>query len=227
MIWKGIITSASGSIGGITASRNRGGQYFRARVVPTDPNTNEQQAMRGLMASITVIWNDVLTAAQRAAWDVYAANVPMTNRLGDTVYHTGLNHFYRSNAALLQNGGTRVDAAPTTYNLGEFTAVTVAISEATQLASVGFDSNDDWAKVVGGYLLLYLSRPQNESINYFRGPYQLAGSVDGAATPPTSPETIAVPFACVEGQKVFARAVACIGDGRFTASQFLGTDVAA
>ncbi|KKM06452.1 hypothetical protein LCGC14_1743870, partial [marine sediment metagenome] len=47
MLFKsGLITQGSGSIGGLTASHNRGGMYFRARTIPTNPATSFQTVVR-------------------------------------------------------------------------------------------------------------------------------------------------------------------------------------
>ena len=49
MLFKGTIGAAySGKIGGVVASHNRGGQYFRQHVIPTDPATGLQSTMRAI-----------------------------------------------------------------------------------------------------------------------------------------------------------------------------------
>ena len=40
-------TKLSGSLGGIVASHNRFGSYFRQRTVPVNPDTADQQMVRG------------------------------------------------------------------------------------------------------------------------------------------------------------------------------------
>jgi len=50
----GIFTpNLSGSAGGTTASRNRGGGYFRNKAVPTNPDTVFQQAARAILAAFS------------------------------------------------------------------------------------------------------------------------------------------------------------------------------
>lgn len=213
----------SGSIGGITASHNLGGSYFRNRVIPTNPNTPQQQTIRSLVGQLTSLWLNTLTAAQRLAWETYAANVPLLNVLGEPINVTGLNMYVRSNVPRVQAGATRIDAGPTTFNLGDFTPITVVnATEAGQTFDVGFEAADDWAGEDDAHLLVYASRGQNASINYFKGPYRFAESVDGdSATPPTSPATMAAPFAFVAGQRLFFRGQVSRADGRLSLSQRL------
>jgi hypothetical protein len=214
-----IITQASGSIGGTTFSHNRGGMYMRSRATPTNPNSPQQQAVRTAVASLVSTWNNVLTAPQRAVWDAYAENTPVLNKLGEPINVGGLAMYIRANVPALQASLTRIDDGPTTFNTGEYTEPVIGtISEAGQTMSLAFTAADDWASEDGAAMLVLASRGQNASINYFKGPYRYAGKVEGdSGTPPTSPASIALPFAVVEGQKVFFQVRVIRADGRLSA----------
>jgi hypothetical protein len=72
-------------------------------------------------------------------------------------------------------------------------------------------------------MFVFASRPQNPSINFFKGPYRIIATIPGAdPTPPTSPQSISLAFPVVEGQKVFFRANVTRADGRL-ASSFRGS----
>jgi len=211
-----ILTEASGRIGGLVASHNRGGAYFRAAVMPVNPGTVYQEAVRNIVGQLAVLWSDTLTEAQRAGWVNYANNVPVTNRIGDARYLTGLNMYTRCNTARVQAAMDRIDDAPVIFNLGSYTAPSFAASEATQLISVTFDDTDEWCDLDGAAMLVYASRAISPSIEYFKGPYRLAGAILGdSGTPPTSPQTIALPFAAAEDQRLFFRANVTQDDGRY------------
>lgn len=221
-----LVTQASGSLGGITASHNAGGQYFRSRVTPTDPSTAQQGVIRNLMANLSNLWVNVLTAAERTDWDTYAANVPLTNTLGQQINVSGLNMFTRSNIYRIQNGLGPIVAAPVVFDLGSYTAASITAAAATQLISVTFTNTDAWAAATGGALGVYASRPQNPSKNFFKGPYRLAGTILGdTTTPPTSPATVTAPFTLALGQKLFVRVNACRADGRLATQSRLATIV--
>lgn len=221
-----VIGRGSGSAGGITVSHNRAGQYMKARSLPTNPNTTEQQAVRGFVAALSALWVSTLTEAQRNKWTVYADNVAVTNRLGDTMFLTGMNMYVRTNVPAQQAGFARQDDAPDIFSLGDYTVPVIAGTEALQQVGVVFTDTDDWVGEDDAGMLVYVSRPQNPSINYFKGPYQFAGSVDGdATTPPTSPTLIDAPFAFVQGQKLFWRVRVLRADGRLSA-EALGGELA-
>ena len=214
----GGVAEISGSIGGTTFSRNRSGAYARNRSNPVDPNTASQQKVRSAVALLAYNWFNVLTATQRAAWALYADNVSVVNRLGDSINLTGYNMYQRTNIPLINADMAEVDSGPTVFTLPDADpTAAIAVSEATQNASITFDNTLDWANEDDAALLVYISRPQNASVNFFKGPYRLAGTVDGdGTTAPTSPATIAVPFPVVEGQKIFCQCRIVRADGRLS-----------
>jgi len=223
MLFKPLLgTDLSGKVGGLVASHNAGGAYFRAATIPTNPNTIQQQAVRTIMSALTVAWNSTLTAAQRLSWEVYADNVPLTNRIGEQVNVSGLSMFIRSNVARQQIGVDAILDGPTVFNLGQLAkAQPTAATEAGQTVSIEFGATipvDPWISEAGSWLAVYVSRPQNESINFFKGPYRVAGSLQGDPAPPASPLVVTVPFAITAGQRIFTRSVVTYLDGRFTSS---------
>lgn len=219
-----LLTQASGSLGGITASRNRGGMYFRARAIPTDPNTPSQAEIRAILGALAGRWLSALVQANRDAWDLYASLVTVTGPLGDPIILSGQQHFIRANSPRQQAGNPLVFNGPVIFDLGgPADTFGLAASNATQLVDIDFTQTDPWNQEVGGVLNVYVSRPQNVTINYYRGPYRFAGQATGdglgGQVPPlqvTSPILLAV------GQRVFARTRASRADGRLGPSTFLG-----
>ncbi len=216
-----IIASGSGSIGGCTYSRNRFGQYIRRRAMPVNPGSAFAQVMTNFFGTLVQRWTSTLTQPQRDAWDVWAINTPQADALGNPINWTGQNAYISMNALRLQLGETYVDAAPSVFAGATFTApsgiVILNVSEATQDFDFNFINTDPWAGSVGGSLGIYVSRPQNPSINFFKGPYRLGLVVPGAVIPPTSPATVPVPFPITEGQRIFVQARVCQADARISA----------
>ena len=219
MLYKPLIgDQQSGSIGGITASHNRGGTYFRQRAIPVNPNTIFQQAVRGFMATLTSLWTDTLTPAERAAWDLYALNVLIPNRLGDPRNIGGLGQYIRSNVPRLQVGLARVDAAPIIFDLGPFTNPTfdtfVAISD---VFNVNFTGGDDWVTEDGAAMLISSSRSTNPTINFFQGPYRAVAPILGdSGAPPASPVVTLAAFNIAVGNRTFIQIRVSRADGRLT-----------
>lgn len=224
MKYKGtIIGEASGSLASMVFSHNRGGQYIRQRTIPTNPNSEFQQAIRSIVSQLTSYWGSGLTEAQRLAWDAYAEAVPMLDPLGEPRNIGGLGHFNRSNVARLQmkdGSFDRIDVAPPEFNLGEFTAPGItSITATTKVAIVTFDPTDAWAAETGSAMLFYGSAGKSAATNFFKGPYRYCGSINGSAgQAPTSPQNMTLRTSIAAGQKAFLRCVVTRADGRMSST---------
>ncbi len=216
-----IITEASGALGGLVASHNRGGLYFRARVVPVNPNTPQQQAIRGFVAMLTARWQSVLTPLQRASWDLYALNVPLPDRLGEPRNVGGLAMYVRSNVPRLQANLTLIDSAPIIFDLGSYTppgfSNFTAAGNSFETLFDGFGA-DAWPAEDGAAMLVYTSRAESLAVNFFKGPYRFADSILGSVADPPVPPFVTTPaFALVQGTKIFVRVDVTRADGRYGA----------
>lgn len=211
-----LVTQASGSIGGLTGSHNIGGMYFRARSIPVNGRTAFQQTVRNAVSSLSTRWLSTLTAAQRTGWATFAANVPITDTLGEARNVTALDWYIKANVLRIQASVAVIDAPPGIFELATATLPVPTITAAGTTVSVAFTNTDAWANEAAGYMLCYASRPQNATINSSAGiSYRFAGKITGAATPPTTPQVITLPFASgVTGSKQFFRFVAIRADGR-------------
>ncbi len=141
----GGILDARGSIGGQTASRNRFGNFLRARITPVNPRSSRQNVIRAVIQSLSQRWSNTLTQLQRDGWEVYADAITRQNKLGAQIKLTGFNHYIRSNSPLLQNAETIFDTPPTVLTLppGDPTLVGT-VDEASQEISVAFETNLPW-----------------------------------------------------------------------------------
>lgn len=218
VMYGGGVTQISGRIGGDVHARNKSGNYIRAGTKPTNPNTARQQAVRSAIAELCARWGNILTAVQRTAWNLYASNVAMKNRLGQTIFLSGFNHFIRSNTWLCRLGGTIIDAGPVVFELpAKDPAFSMSASEATQQITWGYDDTLDWANVTDSWLLLYQGQPQNPQRNSFGGPWRLCSQLAGVTgAPPASPLITGVVFAIAEGQRLWGYARILREDGRIS-----------
>lgn len=172
----------SGSVGAVTASRNKFGPYLRTKAIPVNPNTTRQQEVRSLFAALVNNWTDDITQVQRDAWSNWAAQTTILGKDGSPINITGQNAYIRFNTVRLQIGGSRVDDGPTTFNNGnpptgfETTEDNVdgvidldlaGTAMGTNLLIAGQASDD-------GDMAVYLGKPVNASRKFFKGPYQLA-----------------------------------------------------
>lgn len=199
-----LMTEASGSIGGMTASRNKGGLYLRARSVPTNPQTPQQIAVRNALSTMVSRWSSTLTQAERDRWTALADLMYFTNPFGDQRLITPLNLYVRENTIRQQASEALLDDAA---------AVNPFLSDPGIWSIDSFDAANDqidlaftsapWVSTDGAFATIAVSRPISPTVNFFKGPYRFAAVVLGdATTPPTSPVTVTCPFAFVDGQKL-------------------------
>ncbi len=216
-------TQLSGSMGGLTASHGKGGPYFRQRAIPTNPGTPAQGIVRQILGNLASLWTTALNQAQRDSWADYAANVPLLDVLGDPINVTALNMYQRSNVPRLQNGLPRVDSGPTVFNLGDFTAPTIASLTSPNSWSINFEATDAWVAEDDAAMLFFGSRNTSVGINFFKGPYRAFATqlLGDSLLPPASPFAGVNPFNVSVGNKGFLRVEVTRADGRLSQDQRL------
>lgn len=218
-----VFSQVSGSVAGLVYSHGRSGMYTRARSTPTNPDSERQRIIKIAMKTLSPLWGQTLTAAQRAAWSLYAANVAMVNPLGQTIFLTGQNHFMRSNIPRIQAGIAVLLIAPTVFDLGTFTAPTIdeAVS-APNTFDIGFTDTDAWANAVGGFMLVYQGRTVGPGRAFFGGPYRFAGSIVGNPAPPLDPQTFNAIYRLSEDNIIWVTTRIIQVDGRMSLPIVLG-----
>lgn len=229
----GGISEIRGSIGGTTFSRGRYGAIARNRTIPVQPNTARQIAARQVFASLLEQWES-LAQEQRDLWNTYAANVAMTNRLGETMYLSGQNHFIRSSAIRQQSLWGVIGDGPTIFNLGVVDAGFLITGDVTWTAgppsALAFsitltEGLDPYLTGANGFYI-YASTGVNIGVSYYGGPMiyikQIPGIVDpGIQTPYAfSAEVPNAPWSV--GQQIWIGVRWLIGDGRCTEMRKLG-----
>lgn len=214
----GGIVQMSGSIAGNTHARNRFGNYMRARTKPVNPNTARQVTARARLALLAEDWREVLSSAQRIAWNTYAAGVSWLNGLGEVVHLTGFNMFCRTNAAYMQVS-SRQNTAPVILSLAEQDPTfAVELSEANGI-TVTFDEDLPWTTEGGAGMLISIGDPQNPTRSFFGGPWRYHGWIGGTIPGPTaSPDgpTAVTAFTLNEGARVWVKANIIRADGRLS-----------
>jgi hypothetical protein len=87
-----IVGTLSGKLAGTVYSHNRWGNYIRQLVIPTNPQSVEQQNQRGRIASAAADWSG-LTDGQRLAWNAYAPLIVRLDRLGQPLTYNGFTAY--------------------------------------------------------------------------------------------------------------------------------------
>lgn len=204
------VSQMSGTMGGVVASHNRFGQYFRRWTKPTDPKSPAQMARRAGMGGAIIAWN-ALDAAGKESWDTYGANTPWVNRFGETVYLSGMQHFvrvYTFSRMITDELGDVPDTLGPCGSAGglpdNITGAVATIGVAAGL-SLAYDDTAAWCSVVGAVAVVRMSRPRSNGQVYGDGPYRYCGVIVGAAVPPVSPlvvDTADLPWAIIKDERV-------------------------
>lgn len=217
LIKSAILSALSGSIAGATAAKNRGGTYFRSRVVPINPQTAAQYEVRGNMAAAASGWSG-LTATQRQNWSTYAESLDGTNAVGDTKRLSGMNAYVAANSLRFLAGQAALSNAPTLSGKGTFTPPGSApsVSEGDNEVTIDITLTDSWAATAGGVLFFYVGQPVSAGTSFYKGPWNLYALQVRGVSAPTDPLVLArigseVP---IVGQRRFCRIRAMDAQGR-------------
>lgn len=146
LLFSALVDGVRGRVGGIIFSANAAGPAVRRYAPPIRSNTPIQVSRRGIFSQWGAGWRG-LTAAQRTAWNVYAANIlqAKTDALGNIYYLNGYQWFVSMNSnrnlvgrSQLSNApSTPVPAAPTIGTLLITAPGTAGCQQALTVASFG------------------------------------------------------------------------------------------
>ena len=198
------VSQLSGSVGGTTASRNKGGQYFRNRAIPTNPNTTAQQTVRSNLATLSADWSG-LTNAQRQAWLEWARQNPVINNLGNQILLSGQQAYIQLNSRIKLDGGTVQTTPPITTSPNGFDTV-------TQDGDIGLGDTDltfTPALDSGNKIMLFACVVNSAGISYVENLYRfIAFSAADQASPWDNQSAIeAVLGTLVVGQTLHVKAM--------------------
>lgn len=223
-----LVSRASGSVGDLVFSHNQHGPYTRDRTAPVDPATVRQLAVRAALSALVTAWRTVLTQTERQAWDVFSLAVRTRTALGTSTNAGGLAMYVRANVPRIQAEEVtlpRVDAAPTLYDHAPFTPVPrVVLNLVDKTFHPFFLESDPWVTETGAAMIFWASLPVATTRNFFKGPYQIAGTLLGSDIRLSSPATLEVPQPAIPPNRVFVRGRVTRADGRLSESFRLPAD---
>ncbi len=190
-----ILGSLRGSIGDNTFSHNRGGDYVRRRVSPTNPNSTRQQTMRTILGSLAALWSTGLTAGQREQWNTWAANQNKEGPLGNSISLTGINAYVWLNSHLVDAGDPRIDAPPVIVAPIGLLTFAVDVS-ALNTADVTFTGTP---LAANHKAVLFMSLPQSGAA---QPNFKQSRIVGYSVAAQASPWAATTPFGVISGQTV-------------------------
>ncbi len=199
-----LISEMRNKLNGSVFARNRGGNYLRTKVTPTNPQTQSQVLARARLASFAQGWRS-LTEAQRESWRSVVSQWATTDVFGDVVNPSGNALYVRLNINISLAGGTTITTPPSPVGAEALTELSVGADHTDQSMSVAFAP----ATVPADHAMIIESTPMlSPGISNANSQFRIISTLAPAAS---SPATVGVNQvakfgAIVEGQKVFVRA---------------------
>ena len=195
---KVLVPPQSGSKEGITASRNRFGQYIRTRAIPVNPASFAQGQVRARMAGNSAAYR-LLTSAQRAGWSDLGLMMTRSDSLGQSYALQGNQAYASINNNNLAAGAAVVADAPAIATPVALATVTITLSAAA--FSIAYTATPLPALT---YLMVFAS-PQRSAGRNFEGDFRLikVGAAAGASPLVVTTEYTAKFGIPVTGNKVF------------------------
>lgn len=169
----------SGSYQGMTASRNRFGQYFRTRASPVQPRTVAQLNQRARMTTNAAGWR-AITGSQRAGWLGLGLAISRTDALGQTYTLNGFMAYCSVNNNKLDAGDAAVSDAPAIVTPSDLTTATITLTAAA--FSVAYTATP----LAAGVRLFIWVSPQRSAGVSFNGDYRLLTVTAAAAASPAN-----------------------------------------
>jgi len=122
------VVGVSGTIGGLTYSRNSSGPFARLWSRGSNPKTKRQAVTRGRIAGLGTMWA-ALGDALRGDWQYFAEHAPEidTNALGEVITLSGWMWFVRVNQRLQSAGLAPVTAVPSDVAVEPLTETTLYV----------------------------------------------------------------------------------------------------
>ena len=186
-----LINQASGSIGGVTGARNRGGNYLRKRVKPNNPKTDAQYSARLALAGAASGWR-ALTDGQRLAWAGYADSLAGQNSVGEEAKPSGFQCFVATNSLRKRLGLSNITTAPVTPGRATFTPPTaVEYDTGAQDVTLDITLTDSWAATAGGVLYVQFGKAVSQGVTYYSSPFQIVAQQVRGASAPSDPLVLA------------------------------------
>ncbi len=221
MLLRGIFGAgqASGSIAGMTISRNRGGQYARNRSVPVNPKTPRQEAVRTGMSLANEQWKNLLTEAERQDWNTYAELTPLPNTFGEPNNVGGKQMYSRLVISRSSAGiGVPNGLAPATPGVGQ-SAIFTLTGDTTLGVEITLNTP---TLAVGDFMYVRISPAVNQSVNFLGSPYTFVVALTSTTVYPLQ---IKAPGLVSIGQRYFVQGRIVTFLSRVSAITRLSTDI--
>jgi hypothetical protein len=197
-----VATDARGKIAGIVYSKNKAGGYVRAKVSPSQTESERRTFVRSLFSVNSQEWSTGLTIAQVNAWNEFARAHLVTDVFGQAHALSGAQMYQRLNSVIAQAGGTVIDDPPDDLSITALLTMTPTITAgAPDVVSIAFTPTPPEAS---HKIAVYATKPLNAGRTFAKGDKRfLFLSAAAAASPAVCSAAYLAKFgALTAGKKV-------------------------
>jgi hypothetical protein len=204
---------------GVTASRNRFGQYLRSRAIPVNPSSAAQGLVRTRLSTNSEGWR-ALTGVQRAGWAGLGTSMVRSDSLGQSYTLQGNQAYCSVNNNRMLCGLPAVSDAPALTAVSNIVTATITLTSAS--LSIAYTATPMAAAT---YLAVFAS-PQRSAGRNFEADFRfIAISAAAGASPLVELTPYSAKFgAPVTGNRIFFSFVAIslgFESGPFVTSQIV------
>lgn len=200
-----IVTNVRGSIGDQTASKNRFGNFMRARVIPFEGGSTYKSIMRGYFSTISGSWK-LLTQDQRDQWNKNSLLFSFQDCFANLRHLSGFNLFVSCNMFRFITARSLIVLPPVPTRINPVSIISCVADFSTQTVTVTLSGNI----LASQTLMFYCSLGTSAGVSRYHGTYYYVYALDSyvgltrSITAQFLARFSAVPAA---GQKLFFKSV--------------------
>lgn len=186
----GLVGQISGSIGGDTFSRNKGGPYVRNRAIPVTSTTDAAMAAKNRLALASQQWQ-ALQPSERLAWETWAQQRTITDRLGEQIQLSGHQSFVTTRTRQELSGDPLIDLPPVLPPPTGLTELSVDATFAAETLAVDVTFAPELS--VNTRLWIWAAATASAGVNYVQNLLRLVAVTDANESSPydVGPEMLA------------------------------------
>lgn len=173
------LSDARGKVGGVVASKNRGGNYMRRKVTPVNPRTQFQLKNRSRFGVLATLYKG-LTEDQRNAWIAAVRDFQKTNVFGDLKQPSGIALYIRCNQTLFNADSPAITLPGIAGSVNTVFINSAAAANGAQTFTVTLSANVP----SGVRAVIYATTSLSPGINFAKNRLRKVSSHPAAAVSP-------------------------------------------
>lgn len=199
-----IVVDGRNKLGGHVYSKNRGGNYVRTNIVPTNPRSAAQMEARGIFAMASAGWKQ-LTQSARDRWVEFAQDNKYQDIFGDSRSLSANSAFVRSTVNTINAGITSLAGPVTVDESFTSTGLRLTATETSGDIALMF-GNSDTSRMGNARFIVHTTGMFPASQKYATNKFRMLANYGGTSIVNNeldiTSDYVAKHGALVEGQRI-------------------------